>query len=277
MNLSETSTPITITRHASFDDVHFTDRSLLGAILCASVTRYAGTRLGPVGSDLPFQSLRGPNAGFRIPPTVGDDILADELQFDSIYIEDQRVEPTVEVRPESLGHRHSTFMDAARAAAEHPRGVIAWKHDSRFCVAALLAESVRPASGVVLVRDNRAAQEALNVFGGYGVPARLAPEPMPRRNTLRRVVSAGPQGNNPDAWMIVPARHRDWVDGLFKVPGIIICADAVHACKLGLRHRLFGHPAQRVYGLIATDRYYPAEEVHWMFGSYGHEIHRCRA
>ena len=58
---------------------------------------------------------------------------------------------------------------------------------------------------------------------------------------------------------------------------MIICADAVHACERGLRHRLFGHPAQRVYGILATDRYYSAEEVYRMFAAYGHEIHRCRA
>ena len=213
--LFDSTIKTTMTRYGSYDETRAAEPSRVDMLLRAVVTRHAGTRLDPIGPDLPFVRLKSAAGGYRIPPTVSDDLLANELRGGPVDIDDQRVEPTVEVRPERLGHRHPTFMAAARAAAEHPRGVITCKHDSRFCVAGLLAESVRPASGVVLVRDNRTAREALNVFGGYGVPARLAPAPMPRRNTLRQVASAGPQDKNPEAWMIVPARHRDWVDGLF--------------------------------------------------------------
>jgi hypothetical protein len=96
-----------------------------------------------------------------------------------------------------------------------------------------------------------------------------------RRPILRPEIPPGPLDNNPEAWTIIPASHRDWIDGWIKIPSMIICADA--ACGPRVLQRLFAHPRQRVYGIVATDNYYSAHEVHQMYWAYGREIHRCRS
>ena len=96
---------ISITRFSSYDRVVADDLSLLDGLLRASATRYAGSRLGPIGPQLPFSKLCT-DIGYMIPPTVGADFSPMNGGV-PVRVDDQRTEPTVAIR----GADHPGILD----------------------------------------------------------------------------------------------------------------------------------------------------------------------
>jgi hypothetical protein len=263
---------ISMIRHASCDEVFADDQTQLNNLLRLAVTCYAGTRLDPIGPNLPFRRISKPKSGYLIPPAVGEDLLVIGRSAASIQVDDRRVEPTVAVRPEQITHGIPLTRPAATAASAHARGIFTWTHEVRMAVIAGLAQAVRPSAGVLLVKNVREANQAIDQFGRYGVPARI----VPRHYCLMQVALPIPLADYPEGWVIVPVGHKDWARGVIPAAGIVLCADAADACAGHIQSRLFFGPGQRVYGFMATNRYYSAEDVHSTYGAFGREIHHCQ-
>ena len=180
---------ISMTRHASCDEVYADEPTRLDDMLRLVVTYYAGTRLGPIGLKLPFHRWNNPKPGYLIPPTVGDDLLANELARALVHIDDIKPVPN---RPLSFEWEQITqgmprARPAALAASAHVRGMIRRTHEERTFIIAGLAQAVAPIAGVVLVRDIRSAKAQKEALDLFRIPSRIVGPPVPCRNTLMRV------------------------------------------------------------------------------------------
>ena len=116
-----TDPPITVTGYTAFDAVGPADAAGLSGRLRAALAAVSGR---PVGSILPFAPASDPATGYRLPPVVGDRLLAALFPPGAVEIADHRGPLGVAVDPDRLASHAPNFRAAAQALAGVPRGVL---------------------------------------------------------------------------------------------------------------------------------------------------------
>ena len=264
---------ITITRHAAYDEVSSTNVVGLHYPLWVALAEVSGHPAGPAGAVPPFPPLPGPPPGYRVPPAVGERLLAARPPAAGVDVVDRRGPPAVTPDPARVAGHAWNLRAAAAAAAKAPRGFLTTADpDDRPPLAALMAKACGPVGGVVLVRDGPQAEEVDHFCAAYRVGAVVI------RNAGARADRVCPRPPGPavrpdGAWVVVPAGHPAWAAGLIPDPPVVVAADAVAACRPKILARLFGRPDQVVVGLLRTDRAHRPDDLHRVAASCGVNVH----
>ena len=264
--------PITATRYTAFDEVASTDAAGLYTALGLALEAISGQ---PVGAVRPFTPASDPADGYRLPPAVGDRLLA-ALPAEAVRVDDRRGPLAVAVDPDRVASHAPNFLAAARAVVGVPRGVLTCTiPDDRAPLAALIAKLSGPVGGVILARDGHQAEDAGRFLAAYGVPSILIRNPGVRADRLRPRLP-GPAVLPPGGWVVVPAGHPAWAGGQLPDPPVIVAADAVAACRPKVLHRLLARPDQIVLGLLRTDRPYGPDDWNRVAAAFGAVVHDLR-
>ena len=196
--------PLAVTRHAAYDQVASTDAAGLYTVLGQALESLSGQ---PAGSGLPFPLLPAPAPGYRVPPAVGDRLLAATRPHLGVHVIDRRGTPAAAVDSGRVAAQAPHFRSAARAAAGVPRGLLTCPLPAdRPPLAAVLARACGPVGGVVLARDGPQAEDVAMFLAGYGVPAAVIRRPGVRADR-RCPRPPGRAGGGAGAWAVVPAGH----------------------------------------------------------------------
>jgi hypothetical protein len=261
---------LTVVRHAGHDEVTSADAAALAATLWAALAGVAGMPAGPPGAPLPLPPVGGSTPGFKVPPVLGDRLLA-ALGPDKANVRDERYRPEACLDSKRVTRSPRNCADAvARIATVRPgpqstlRGVVAVQNAAADLppMAACLAEASGAVGGVVLARDYGLGEAIAAALGHVEIPHVL-------------VTGSGP--NEPQAvprpapgeWMILAPGHPLWADGRLPDPPMVVAAVPLAACRPRVLHRLFARPDQLVFGLLPADHRLTPLEVHRLHAAYG--------
>jgi hypothetical protein len=264
--------PITVTRHASYDDVLADDSAGLSEALRVALVGVSGQSCAQLGAVLPFAEFHGPARVHRVPPVIGDRLLA-VLPPAFVRVEDHRGPLAVAIDPARVANHARNFQAAAKAIVSIPRGILTTSRaDERPPLAALIAKACGPLGGVVLTRDRRQAAEVAFFFRAYQFPAEVIGA-LPAQTDSKYPRTSDDVDQPESAWVVVPVGHPAWVRNQIPDPPVIVAADPLAACRAKILHRLFGGLSQCVYGLMRTDLAHAVEDPCRLTAAFGDRVH----
>jgi hypothetical protein len=127
---------MTLTRHASYDELVGADFRGLQPAVWAALRDGAGVGPDPGGAAPPVYGILAPAPTYRVPPPLGDRVLAARPAGDGLRLVDRRAPPAVTPDPARVAHRAPHFRAAVRAVAGVPRALVTADDPTRLYVLA---------------------------------------------------------------------------------------------------------------------------------------------
>jgi hypothetical protein len=269
-SIATTPPALTVVRHAAFDEVTTADPAALAETLWKVLAGVAGMPAGPPGAPLPLPPVGGSTPGYKVPPALGDRLLA-AVGPQGATVRDERCRPPVCLDARRLKRSRPNCAAAVAGiatvrphAASTLRGIISIQNAAAHLasVAAAIAEACGPVGGVVLARDFGLGEAIAAALTHVEVPHVLVETPGPGGSeTVPRL--------DPGAWVVVPPGHPAWAAGLLADPPVIVSAVPLPACRPRVLPRLFGRPDQLVFALVSHDQKFSPAEVHRLHAAFG--------